>query len=133
MKPTRIIFWMGFIVLAFSIVAVIHLISIGCGLRAMECVLQDIYLFHFLYTLLSCQLLLLLSRQRKYGQLLGFIYLGILVLRFFFFVLAFKDIIFNENEVLQVSPVHFLIPVFLGLFCEVYLLIRLLKKIEVKK
>ena len=99
----------------------------------MECVLQDIYLFHFLYTLLSCQLLLLLSRQRKYGQLLGFIYLGILVLRFFFFVLAFKDIIFNENEVLQVSPVHFLIPVFLGLFCEVYLLIRLLKKIEVKK
>ena len=124
---------MGFIVLAFSIVAVIHLLSIGCGLHPMECVLQDIYLFHFLYTLLSCQLLLLLSRQRKYVQLLGFIYLGILVLRFFFFVLAFKDIILNENEVLQVSPVHFLIPVCLGLFCEVYLLIRLLKKIEVKK
>jgi len=89
--------------------------------------LFHIYSFHFLSSLTICYLILFFSNIEKWITQLGFIYIFALITKLFIFILVFKNVIFQHENITKVESLNLLIPVFLFLFLEVYFIIKILK------
>jgi len=89
--------------------------------------LFNIYSFHFLSSLTICYLILFFSNIEKWITQLGFIYIFALITKLFIFILVFKNVIFQHENITKVESLNLLIPVFLFLFLEVYFIIKILK------
>ncbi|MEJ1221532.1 DUF6168 family protein [Sediminicola sp. 1XM1-17] len=88
--------------------------------------LFGIYLFHALFSFLICATFHFLSNTERFAGQLGFIYLGSLLLKLLLFVLIFKGPLFQKEEDSLAERISLLVPVFLFLFFEVIIIIKIL-------
>ncbi|WP_353959561.1 DUF6168 family protein [Aequorivita aurantiaca] len=86
-----------------------------------------IYIFQFFATLILCISFEIIARtSEKYREQLGFLYLGAMVLKIAVFCLFFSDILFSSHELSKVDSFSLLVPIFLFLFLEVIIIVRIL-------
>ncbi|WP_452603038.1 DUF6168 family protein [Pontimicrobium sp. MEBiC06410] len=88
--------------------------------------LLDIYVFHALASLFICISLMFLSKTEKWANQIGFIYIFSFVTKLLFFGAVFKDSIFEIENLTKIESFSLLIPVFIFLFFEVYIISRIL-------
>lgn len=128
----RILFSAILIVISFVVAYILHAYALGCGLFPTDCPLFLPYVYLLLFALAVVIVFTVLSRMPKMQDQLGFMYLGALLLKLFLFAVFFRNQIFAETAMDNISTAHYLAPVFLGLLCEVAFLGRILKNITPK-
>lgn len=91
--------------------------------------LWKIYLFQCLATLAICASFEIISKKsEKYRDQLGFLYLGAMVLKVAVFCLFFSNILFSSLVLSKLDSFSLLVPIFLFLFFEVMVIIKILNK-----
>lgn len=117
-------------ILSFILTYLLHIYVISCNSLTNNCVLFNPYIFLLSFALFIVIVFEILSQINKLKDQLGFIYLSTLVLKLVLFVILFQSYFFDDLTEIEINKGHFLIPVFLGLACEVYFLSQLLKRME---
>ncbi len=117
-------------ILSFILTYLLHVYLIGCNSLIKNCILFNPYIFLLSFVLLVVAVFEILSQIKKLKDQLGFIYLSTLVLKLVLFVILFQSYFFDDLTEIEINKGHFLVPVFLGLACEVYFLSQLLKRME---
>jgi hypothetical protein len=92
--------------------------------------LQEVYLFHLVFSLLVCVNLKLFSTVDKIFSQLGFIYLGTLFLKIVLFSAIFYQPIFKEENLSRIARMSLLIPVLIFLLTEAFFVTKILNKKE---
>ena len=91
--------------------------------------LWNIYLFQFLATFALCASFeLIAQKSKKYRDQLGFLYLAAMVVKVALFSLFFSDILFSSLVLSKIDSFSLLIPVFLFLFLEVVIIVKILNR-----
>ena len=90
--------------------------------------LVKVYLFHFIFSLLVCGVFFILSSKEKLFQQLGFIYLGVLMLKIILFCGVFYNPIFTIEKLPKIDSISLLIPIALFLILEVFFIAKILNK-----
>lgn len=117
-------------ILSFTFIYLLHAYIISCNSLINNCVLFNPYIFLLSFALFIVIVFEILSQINRLKDQLGFIYLSTLVLKLVLFVILFQSYFFDDLTEIEINKGHFLIPVFLGLACEVYFLSQLLKRME---
>ena len=117
-------------ILSFILTYLLHAYLIGCNSFFRNCILVKPYVFLLSFLLLLVVVFLFLSQVKKLKDQLGFVYLSTLVLKLVLFVVLFQNFFFGDIAEIEINKGHFLIPVFLGLGCEVVFLSQLLRGIK---
>jgi len=117
-------------IVPFLPVYLVHAYLVDCGLSTPDCLLFYPYLFLLSFSIIVIITFLILSQIKKLRDQLGFIYIGALMVKLVLFVAIFNHYFFNDSFEIQLHKGHFLVPVFVGLACEVAFLSRLLQRIE---
>lgn len=91
--------------------------------------LWKIYLFQGLATFALCSSFeVIAQKSQKYRDQLGFLYLAAMVLKVAVFSLFFKNILFSSLVLSKVDSLSLLIPIFLFLFLEVVVIVKILNR-----
>lgn len=91
--------------------------------------LWKVYLFQCLATLVLCASFEVISEKSpKFKDQLGFLYLGAMFLKVALFSLFFSDILFSSLVLTKTDSVSLLIPIFLFLFLEVMIIVKILNR-----
>lgn len=117
-------------VAAFILAYVLHTMAIGNGFHPKKDILFSVYGFHLVFSLVVVIAFQFLSTLQKVKDQLGFIYLAVMAAKLGLFMVLFSSYFFGEDATSTVSHDNFLVPVFLGLACEVTFLARTLKNME---
>ncbi len=88
--------------------------------------LLEIYIFHFFASFIISLGLILLSNTERWVNQIGFIYIFTFLTKLLFFVAIFKDSIFSIKSLTKIESLSLLIPVFIFLFFEAYIISRIL-------
>ncbi|WP_299761685.1 DUF6168 family protein [uncultured Dokdonia sp.] len=91
--------------------------------------LQDVYLYHGVFSLLLCAIFLALLNSKKFKDQLGFLYLVSVALKIMLFCIAFYTPIFKTDSFTNTEAANLLIPIGLFLILEVFFISKLLNKI----
>lgn len=91
--------------------------------------LENMYLYHFLFSLGVCTLFTYLAFNGILKDQLGIIYLITLTLKFLFFAGIFKELILSKNSLPRLDRVSMLVPLIIFLAVEVVFISKTLKKI----
>ncbi len=73
-----------------------------------------------------CAIFYFLSLKERFVGQIGYLYLGTLLLKLLLFSLIFKDFLFHEEEDSLAERISLLVPVFLFLFFEVIIIVKIL-------
>ncbi|PRX56978.1 DUF6168 family protein [Flagellimonas meridianipacifica] len=90
------------------------------------------YAFHLAFSFLVCLLFFGLNHHKKWKEQLGFIYLGTFFLKLVIFVVVFQDLVKPSKSLENIEVFLVLIPLFLGLVLEVFVISQLLNKTDKK-
>jgi hypothetical protein len=90
--------------------------------------LQNVYLFHAVFSLLVCIVFDALSSNEKFFQQLGFIYLGVLILKIVVFSIVFYNPVLSVENLSKTDSAALLIPIAIFLITEVYFVAKILNK-----
>ncbi len=90
--------------------------------------LLNVYRFHAVVSLLICLVIEVFSRQQKYHDQLGFIYLGALVFKIVIFSIVFNGVLFTDQNLSKTESISLLIPLAIFLLTEVYFITQILKR-----
>lgn len=91
--------------------------------------LWKIYLFQSIATLVLCGSFEVISvKSIKFKDQLGFLYLAAMFLKIALFSLFFSDILFSSLVLSKTDSASLLIPIFLFLFLEVIIILKILNK-----
>lgn len=91
--------------------------------------LWKIYLFQCLATLALCASFeVIAEKSPKLKDQLGFLYLAAMVLKVALFSLFFSDILFSSLVLSKTDSLSLLIPIFLFLFLEVVIIVKILNR-----
>ncbi|WP_422858262.1 DUF6168 family protein [Flagellimonas sp. S174] len=90
--------------------------------------LNEHYAFHLMFSIMVCLLFLGLNRHKKWKEQLGFIYLGTFFLKLVIFVVVFQELVQPSKSLENIEVFLVLVPLFLGLFLEVFVISQLLNK-----
>jgi hypothetical protein len=90
--------------------------------------LLNVYCFHAVISFLICVGFEVFSRQQKYHDQLGFIYLGALVFKIIVFSIVFNKVLFAEQNLSKTESVSLLIPLAIFLVTEVYFITQVLNR-----
>ena len=90
--------------------------------------LKNHYVFHLTFSIAVCALFMGLSQHKKWKDQLGFIYLGTFFLKLVIFAVVFKGLIQPSKTLENIEVSLVLIPLFLGLTLEVFVISQLLNK-----
>ena len=85
-----------------------------------------LFTFHTIFSLFLCITLAKLRTTQKFAEQVGFIYLGSVFIKVVLFSVLFRNTFFSEIPFTNIETINLLIPLFLGLFFEVFFLSRLL-------
>lgn len=92
-------------------------------------ILWKIYLFQAIATFILCASFQIISeKSEKYKDQLGFLYLAAMVAKVGLFSLFFSDILFSTLVLSRLDSFSLLIPIFLFLFLEVVIIVKILNK-----
>ena len=127
----KVTVWPAMITVAVFILAyVLHKAAIANGFHPKKDILFSVYTFHLVFSLVVIIAFQLLSTRKKTKDQLGFIYLAVMAAKLGLFMALFSSYFFGESITTTVSHGNFLVPVFLGLACEVTFLAKTLKHME---
>ncbi|WP_318343196.1 DUF6168 family protein [Flagellimonas baculiformis] len=127
----KVVVWPAMVTIAAFILAyVLHTMAIGNGFHPKKDILFSVYGFHLVFSLVVVIAFQFLSTLQKAKDQLGFIYLAVMAAKLGLFMVLFSSYFFGEDATSTVSHGNFLVPVFLGLACEVTFLARTLKNME---
>lgn len=119
-----------FYCISFLILFVLSFFVHSTLLKTLEIQLRfpifDLYLFHFIFSLIICCVFLLLSNSSKWSHQLGFIYIFTFITKVLFFAVVFKNSVFNLTSLSKLESFNLLIPLFIFLFLEVYFITKIL-------
>src|SRR5690554_6690153 len=91
--------------------------------------LWKIYLFQCLATFALCASFeIIVQKSKNYRDQLGFLYLAAMVLKVAIFSLFFSDILFSSLVLTKTDSLSLLIPIFLFLFLEVMIIVKILNR-----
>lgn len=90
--------------------------------------LKNVYLFHAVFSLLVCIVFGILSSKEKFFQQLGFIYLGVLILKIVVFSIVFYNPVLSVENLSKTDSAALLIPIAIFLIAEVYFVAKILNK-----
>jgi len=90
--------------------------------------LQSIYLFHLLFSLVVCVVFNILSNNKKILEQLGYIYLGVLLLKIIVFSIIFYNPVFTTENLTKTQSISLLIPIAIFLTIEVFFIVRIIGK-----
>ena len=90
--------------------------------------LTQVYVFHGLVSLLLCVVLSSFVKTEKFKEQVGFMYLGSVLVKAVLFCVVFRKAIFTDQLLTNVEAASLLLPLFIGLFFEVFFLSKLLKQ-----
>lgn len=92
-------------------------------------ILWDIYLFQGIATLVLCIAFEFISQKSEHlRDQLGFLYLGAMALKVGLFCMVFSNILFSSLVLSRIDSLSLLIPVFLFLFLEVLIIVKILNR-----
>lgn len=117
-------------VVVFILAFVLHTMVIGNGFHPKKDILFSVYGFHLVFSIVVIIVFQWLSTLQKAKDQLGFIYLAVMAAKLALFMVVFSSYFFGESTTTTVSHGNFLVPVFLGLACEVTFLAKTLKHME---
>jgi hypothetical protein len=127
----KVVVWPAMITVAVFILAyVLHVAVTGNGFHLKKDTLFSVYGFHLVFSLAVIIAFQWLSTVQKAKDQLGFIYLAVMAAKLGLFIVLFSSYFFGESATSTVPHGNFLVPVFIGLACEVTFLARTLKKME---
>ena len=89
------------------------------------------YAFNYGYALMTF-IILLIAHKKKSNQI-GFLYMGMSLLKLIIFMVGFKRLFMQDGDMDNFETLGFLIPYILCLFSETIYLVRLLKVNQEKK
>lgn len=92
--------------------------------------LLKVHLFHCVLSFIICASFLFFSNNEKWASQLGYIYIFTFISKFLFFAVAFKESLFELENLSKTESLNLLIPLFLFLFLEVYFIAKILNKKE---
>lgn len=91
--------------------------------------LFDVYLFQGSATIFICVVFEIINRKvKQLSDQLGFIYLGVMVLKIVIFCIVFKSVVFSDIQLTKIDSASLLIPIFIFLFFEVYVIAKILNR-----
>ena len=96
--------------------------------RISNITLRDHYVFHLVFSVAVCALFVGLRQHKKWKDQLGFIYLGTFFLKLVIFAVVFRDLVQPSKTLENIEVFLVLIPLFLGLALEVFVISQLLNK-----
>ncbi|WP_158840015.1 DUF6168 family protein [Polaribacter sp. L3A8] len=88
--------------------------------------IEKLYLFLAGFSILTCVNLLLLSTLPKISEQLGFIYLGMLMLKIILFSTVFYHPIIKQENLILTTKISLIAPIFVFLFLEVIFVVKIL-------
>lgn len=91
-------------------------------------ILINVYWFHAILSFIICLVFEVFSRQQKFHDQLGFIYLGALVFKIILFCVVFNKVLFVEESFTKVQSISLLIPLAIFLVIEVYFITQILNR-----
>ena len=89
--------------------------------------LEKVYRFHAVFSALICVNFIILSTVDKIFEQLGFIYLGVIILKLVLFALSFYKPIISDLDLSITSRISLIIPTFIFLLTEAFFVIKILK------
>jgi hypothetical protein len=91
--------------------------------------LWKIYLFQCIITLILCASFEMISQKsEKYRSQLGFLYLAAMVVKIGLFCIFFSSILFSSTVLSKLDSLSLLIPIFIFLFLEVYIVVKIINR-----
>lgn len=90
--------------------------------------LLNVYWFHAILSFIICLVFEVFSRQQKFHDQLGFIYLGALVFKIILFSVVFNKVLFIEESLTKTQSISLLIPLAIFLVTEVYFITQILNR-----
>lgn len=120
------IFGLG-IVLCFALAFFLNLTLVSEE-RIPNITLKNHYAFHLVFSIAVCALFMGLNQHKKWKDQLGFIYLGTFFLKLVIFAVVFQDLVQPSKNLENIEVFLVLIPLFLGLALEVFVISQLLNK-----
>lgn len=87
-----------------------------------------VYVFHAVASITLCAMLILARMSPKFTDQVGYIYLISVAVKAILFFVIFREPIFSSHSLSNQEALAMLIPLFLGLFFEVFFVAKLLNK-----
>ncbi|MEM8846518.1 MAG: DUF6168 family protein [Bacteroidota bacterium] len=115
------------IVLCFALAYFLNLTLVSEE-RIPNITLKNHYAFHLVFSIAVCALFMGLNQHKKWKDQLGFIYLGTFFLKLVIFAVVFQDLVQPSKNLENIEVFLVLIPLFLGLALEVFVISQLLNK-----
>lgn len=91
-------------------------------------ILKNTYFFHFIFSLFIIIVFYVGSFYEKIQDQLGFLYLGLLVLKIMVYTILFYSKILGDIPMPMFYRASLLIPIFIFLILEVYFISKIIKK-----
>ena len=120
--------YISFFVLGLILLFLGHQYVLGIKDLSLPFSLTNIYAFHGIFSLLLCVVLSRLVKTDRFKEQVGFIYLGSVLVKAVLFCVVFRKAIFTDQSLTNIEAVSLLLPLFIGLFFEVFFLSKLLKQ-----
>lgn len=124
----KIIFFLLSFSVLFGVAFGLHHYVLSTSKMVIRFSLLQVYVFHFVFSLIISTLFLLLSNSHKWFSQLGVLYIFTMINKGLFFALVFKDSIFKIDKYTKTESLSLIIPLFLFLFMEVYFIANILNK-----
>ncbi|WP_167333086.1 DUF6168 family protein [Maribacter forsetii] len=86
------------------------------------------YTFHFVFSLVLVIIFLIASKNNSFFDQLGFMYMGVLVIKITIFAAMFYPYLLGELIMPQIYRGALLIPVIIFLFLEVFFISKIMRK-----
>lgn len=126
----KIIIYIVVFVLTGATSYLLHIFLLGKGNEHFITNLQKAYFFHFLFSLVLLIGFEITARSDTFFQQLGFIYMGLLVLKILVFTIGFYPELLGDNMLPRFYRASLLIPVIVFLSLEVFFISKIM---QVKK
>lgn len=129
----KAIFYTSFFLILYLIGVNTHQLILNKQEQILSFSLEKVYRFHAVFSALICINFIILSTVDKIFEQLGFIYLGVIILKLVLFALTFYKPIISDLDLSISARISLIIPTFIFLLTEAFFVIKILKIKDSKK
>lgn len=129
----KAIFYTSFFLILYLIGVNTHQLILNKQEQILPFSLVKVYRFHAVFSALICINFIILSTVDKIFEQLGFVYLGVIILKLVLFALTFYKPIISDLDLSISARISLIIPTFIFLLTEAFFVIKILKIKDSKK
>jgi len=123
-------FYLASFILLYLISYNLHVLCISDTINSLRFSLPAVYLFNSIFSFLLCVLFFFASKNEKYNDQLGFLYLVSFALKLIVFSIVFWKSILSIDSISKFESVSLLVSIGVFLIVEVIFISRILSKID---